>query len=251
VSKNQSHTPPLYFVDPSMVLGSQIVLTGDAYRHALAQRLSPGEVFRAVLGETEYTAEVEGILPGKLVASITGRVRVSPPPVRIHLYAALLKHQNLDLVVEKATELGVSSFTPIVTARTIPRLSPEKAAARRERWIRVAKAAAEQSGRGTLPDVRDVSTLEQILDRGVPGVRLLAHEHEGLTVPIGVATRGHAEASIIVGPEGGLDASEVEMVLSKGFTPVSLGPYILKAETAGIAAVAVLMSFMSAGSTER
>ncbi len=249
MNKDQSHTPPLYFVEPSMVLGNQIALTEDAYRHALAQRLSPGEAFRAVLGETEYSAVAEAVLPGKLVASITGRMRVSPPAIRIHLYPALLKHQSLDLVVEKATELGMTSLTPIVTNRTIPRLSREKALARRGRWARVAKAAAQQSGRGWLPEIHEISTLEEVLDRGVAGVPLLAHEHEGLTVHIGSATKGHTEASIIVGPEGGLDASEVERVLAKGFIPVSLGPYILKAETAGIAAVAVLMSFMSGCST--
>ncbi|MGI6662306.1 MAG: RsmE family RNA methyltransferase [Bacillota bacterium] len=250
MKKDQGHTPPLHFVEPSMVLGNQIILTREAYRHALAQRLSPGEAFRAVLGETEYSAVVEAVLPGKLLASITGRMRVTPPAVRIHLYSALLKHQSLDLVVEKATELGVAAFTPIVTNRTIPRLSEEKALARKDRWARVAKAAAQQSGRGWLPEINRVSTLEEVLDRGVPGVPLLAHEHEGFTVHIGSATKGHAEVSIIVGPEGGLDASEVERLLAKGFIPVSLGPYILKAETAGIAAVAVLMSFMSGCSRE-
>lgn len=251
MNKEQGHTPPLYFVEPQMVLGNQIALTGEAYRHALAQRLSPGEAFRAVLGGTEYSAVVEALQPGKLLASITARMRVTPPAIRIHLYAALLKHQSLDLVVEKATELGVTSFTPIVTNRTIPRLSEDKALARRDRWARVAKAAAQQSGRGSLPEIHEITTLGEVLDRGVAGVPLLAHEHEGLTADLASATKGQTEASIIIGPEGGLDASEVERVLAKGFIPVSLGPYILKAETAGIAAVAVLMSFMSGCSTKR
>jgi 16S rRNA (uracil1498-N3)-methyltransferase len=251
VKKGADHTPPLYFVEPSMVLGNQIVLTGEAYRHALAQRLSVGEAFRAVLGETQYDAQVEDLLPGKIVASIVGRTRVAPPPCRIHLYSALLKRENLDLVVEKATELGVHSFTPIVTRRTIPRLDAEKAAAKRERWMRVAKAASEQCGRGSVPEIREIRALDEVLNGGVEGVPLLAHEHEGLTKDIALATEGRDEASIIVGPEGGLDASEVEMALSKGFIPVSLGPFILKAETASIAAVAVLMSRMTACSTTR
>jgi 16S rRNA (uracil1498-N3)-methyltransferase len=249
VKADAGHTPPLYFVEPSMVLGNQIVLARETYRHALAQRLSPGERFRAVLGETQYDAVVQEVLSGKITASIVGRTRVAPPPCRIHLYAALLKHQSLDLVVEKATELGMTSFTPVVTRRTIPRLTGEKALAKIERWARVAKAAAQQSGRGSLPEIREIRTLEEVFDSGVAGVPLLAHEHEGLTVDIDSATGGQTEASIIVGPEGGLDALEVERALEKGFIPVSLGPYILKAETAGIAAVAVLMSRMAGCST--
>ncbi len=239
------HTPPLYFVDASMVLGSQIVLTGDSYRHALAQRLSPGEVFRAVLGETQYDARVEEVSQGRVTALIVDRRRVNPPPARVHIYAALLKHQSLDLVVEKATEIGIASFTPLVTARTIPRLDREKAAARLKRWERVARAASEQSGRGTLPEIRGIMTFTQVLDAGVAGAALLAHEHEGITVDIEEATRGGKEASIIVGPEGGLDAKEVQAALDKGVIPVSLGPYILKAETASIAAAALLVSVLS------
>lgn len=236
------HTPPLYFVEPSMLLGNQIVLTGEPYRHALAQRLSPGEVFRAVLGDTQYDAQVQEVSCGALTALITDRKRVSPPPAKVHLYAALLKHQSLDLVVEKATEIGITSFTPIITARTIPRLDKEKAAAKRQRWERVAKAASEQSGRGTVPEIRDVRTFAEVMEVGVAGVPLLAHEHEEATVDIGTAVGSEKEASIIIGPEGGLDASEVREALDKGFIPVSLGPYILKAETASIAAAAVLVS---------
>lgn len=239
------HTPPLYFIEPSMVLGSQIILAGEPYRHAMAQRLSPGEKIRAVLGDTQYDAEVQEVSGGTLTALITDRRRVAPPAAKVHLYAALLKHQSFDLVVEKSTELGVASITPIVTRRTIPRLDKDKADARRKRWERVAKAASEQSGRGLVTEIRDVLAFSLMIEKGVAGVPLLAHEHEGLAVDIAAAVDGKKEASIVIGPEGGLDASEVRLALDRGFIPVSLGPYILKAETASIAAAAVLVGRMA------
>lgn len=247
--KGEFHTPPQFFVDPSMVLGNQVILTGDPFRHARADRLSPGEAFRVAQGDTVYDATVDEVLADRLIATITGRRRASAPKARVHLFAALLKGQNFDLVVEKATELGVTSVTPVVTSRTIPRLDFGKAAERRARWQKVATAASEQCGRGVVPDVVGIITFEDLMGLaaagGIPGRRLLAYEHEGLTVDLGQALAGAAEASVIIGPEGGLDASEVEAALSRGFVPVSLGPYILKAETASLAAVTLLMHYLS------
>jgi 16S rRNA (uracil1498-N3)-methyltransferase len=230
-----------------MVLGGQIVLTGDPFRHAKAQRLAPGEVFRAVLGETLYTANVEEVLADRLVASIGTRRRVIESRSRVHLYSSLLKGQGFDLVVEKATELGVASITPVVTRRTIPRPDAEKGAVRKARWEKVAKAASEQSGRGSVPAVHGVVLFKDLMafPARIAGRRLLAYEHEGMTVDLAEAVSGASEASILIGPEGGLDAEEVQQALHQGFIPVSLGPYILKAETASLAAVSLLMHHLS------
>jgi 16S rRNA (uracil1498-N3)-methyltransferase len=245
-----SHTPPQYFVEPDMLLGNQIVLARDVLRHAKAQRLSVGETFRAVLGDTLYLAEVTEALPDRIVAEITGRTRAVTPPWKVHLLASLLKGQNFDLVVEKATEIGVASITPVVTRRTIPRLDQQKAAERRIRWQKVAKAASEQSGRIAVTEVREVISFAGLMDRmaAETGARLLAYEHEGMTVPLEQALAkdaGTREAYILIGPEGGLEAEEVERALSAGFVPVSLGPYIMKAETASIAAASLLVHYLS------
>ena len=272
-----SHTPPQYFVERGMVLGNQIVLTGGPLKHAKAQRLREGEAFRAVLGDALYSAKVSEVLPDRIVAEIVGRTRLGEASWKVHLFASLLKGQNFDLVVEKATEIGVTSIVPVVTSRTIPRLDPDKAAERRLRWQKIAKAASEQSGRGTAPVIGEVASLTSLLEAAtsacgkdrvghgpasdlegiltpvpgptrdfvIPGVRLLAYEHQEMTVPLAGALRDVAETSVLVGPEGGLDSLEVETVLSSGFVPVSLGPYIMKAETASIAAVSLLVHYLS------
>jgi 16S rRNA (uracil1498-N3)-methyltransferase len=244
VEVDAAHTRPQFFVEPEMVLGGQITLTGDLFRHAMAKRLKPGEAFRAVLGETAYDAEVRSVQGDRLLADITSRQRITSPPVAIHLYAALLKGQKFDLVVEKATELGAASIHPIVTSRTIPQLDPGKAASRRERWEKIAKAAAQQSGRPFIPQIADVDSLAGVLSGPIQGKRLLAHEHETGRASLSDLLRGQREASVLIGPEGGLDFSEVEAAIAAGFGPISLGPYILKAETASIAAVAILTQYL-------
>lgn len=245
--RTDSHTSPQFFVEPDMVLGNQIVLAGDPLRHARAQRLRVGETFRAVMGDTIYLAEVSEMSSDRLLGEVTGRTRAVPPPWKVALLASLLKGHNFDLVVEKATEVGVSAIVPVVSRRTIPRLDAAKASERRVRWQKVAKAASEQCGRGAAPEVGEVTPLGDLLgqSRQIPGVRILAYEHEGLTVPLESALSGAREVSVLIGPEGGLDASEVEQALSRGFVPVPLGPYIMKAETASIAAVSILVHYLS------
>ncbi len=243
-----SHTPPQYFVGPESVLGNQIVLLDDLFRHAKAQRLQVGETFRAVLGDTLYLAEVSEVLSDRLVAEITRITQSVPSSWQVHLLASILKGQNFDLVVEKATEIGVTSITPVVTRRTVPRFDASKAAERRYRWQKVARAASEQSGRGAVTEIRDVTPLDNLMAQPpeLTGKRLLAYEHEGMTVPLGEALAGVASSvSILIGPEGGLEASEVQQALAAGFVPVSLGPFIMKAETASIAAAALLVHHLS------
>jgi 16S rRNA (uracil1498-N3)-methyltransferase len=145
-----SHTPPQFFIGPEMVQGGTVILSGAALKHARAQRLSPGEVFRAVLGDTVYTATVvktsnESIF-GRGDFERQGRRRRF---AGFHLFASVLKGHIFDLVVEKATEIGVHSITPVVSARTIPQLDGDKAEERRLRWQKIAKAASEQSGEVT------------------------------------------------------------------------------------------------------
>ncbi len=252
----ESHTPPQFFVPPYMVKGNQILLTEDLFRHAVAKRLRPGEIFRAVSGETVYEAKVESAYGGRLTAAIVGRRRTAPPKHEVHLYAALLKGPKFDLVVEKTTELGVSSVNPVVTRRTIPQLGAEKAAARQTRWEKIAKAASQQCGRPKIPEIRRVRTFSQVIEGPVDGLPLLAYEHENRSqneVGSGQGPgallgrlKGVKEASVFVGPEGGLDAWEVDAAFDRGFVAFSLGPYILKAETASLAAVAILMRLMDA-----
>lgn len=238
------HTPPLFYIEPSMVDGDRIILTGQPMRHALVLRLMPGESFRAVAGDTLYNARVVHSGKDTVEAIITSVSKPEPFRYRVHLYAAVLKGDKFDLVVEKATELGVSSITPLITSRTIPRLEPEKAGARVERWKKVARAASQQCGRTTMPEILDVTPYGHEILMSSPGVRLIASERHKDRGALPDMIRDQREVSVMVGPEGGFSPQEVEMAMEAGFSPFSLGPLILRAETACIVSVGILAYLM-------
>ncbi len=285
-SKN---TPPQFFVEPVAFSGDRVVLTGDVLRHALTQRLAPGQVFRVVAdlgmaGGVQSPRAVQGVQPvrdaetvqpgqggqdgqaayqgvcysaevceaqvveatrKRLVGKIINRYYVGADSYALHLYPAILKGDKFDLVIVKATELGVTSITPIVAARTIPRLDEIKKAARKARWEKISKAAAEQSGRPNVPEVRDVISFKELMADSVPGKSLLAMERREMAGRLDEAIGVNREVSILIGPEGGFEADEVKQALEHGFSPVTLGPYILRAETASMAACAIIVEYLS------
>lgn len=275
------HTPPQFFVEPGALSRSHVFLTGDTLRHALTQRLMPGQLFRVVVdagnpgrmperphtgntppngcevsknqrreievatGDTEVIeAEVLETGRKRLVGRIRNRFRVKMPSYALHLYPAILKGDKFDLVINKATELGVTSITPVVAARTIPRLDENKVAARKARWRKVARAAAEQSGRLGIPEIMEVISFKELMATALQGIPLLAMERREIAKSVAEAVGSAKEVSIIIGPEGGFDVQEIELALEKGLCPVTLGPYILRAETASMAACAVIIDHM-------
>jgi 16S rRNA (uracil1498-N3)-methyltransferase len=163
------------------------------------------------------------------------------PDVRLVLYQALIKGQRFDWVLEKGTEVGVSSFVPVVSSRSVVRPA-EASASRLERWQRIVTEAAEQSGRSRLPQVSPPVTFADAL-ASAPGLRLLPWEGEhDITLREALTAEGPPEAvSLFIGPEGGFPTEEVEMARQQGVRTVSLGPRILRAETAGIVAAALVL----------
>ncbi len=277
MSDLSQHTPPLFFVEPGALSSSQVFLTGDTLRHALSQRLKPGQAFRVVetpLAQIQTQIsnprepQPQGQAPGqiashteiieaevieagrkRLVGKIANRYWVKPPSYALHLFPAILKGDKFDLMIKKATELGVTSITPVVTARTIPRFSKNKADLRMDRWWKVARAAAEQAGRPVIARIRPIIDFKSLMSNTLPGKPLLALERREVTQNLVEAIGSAREISILVGPEGGFESYEVEQALEKGFCPITLGPYILRAETASIAACAIAVDCFSRNHT--
>jgi 16S rRNA (uracil1498-N3)-methyltransferase len=176
-------------------------------------------------GRSEVAAEVvEEPYPGT----------VPGVPV-IHLFLALIKGDRFDLAVQKATELGVSSITPIVTTRSVVRLSADRARSRLERWRTIAVEALEQSGRADDIEIREPLSFVEALEEVSDGARLIAWEGERDRVLARVLDESMASVALFVGPEGGFTEEEVALAIARGVQPVSLGPLILRAETAAIA----------------
>lgn len=232
---------------PEVVGRERVVLRGGNARHARAVRLAPGE--EIVLCDNtglEYRARVMEVGKGEVVAEVQdASPAVGDPPLCVYLLQSLPKGDKMELVVQKGTELGASFFIPVVARRSIPRLDPAKVEARRRRWQDIALAAAGQSRRATVPQVLPPLAVPEALEALPAKVfTLILWEGEG-AVPWRQAVAGlsspESGVAVAVGPEGGWEEEEVKTAVSQGAIPVSLGRRILRTETAGLVALALLM----------
>jgi 16S rRNA (uracil1498-N3)-methyltransferase len=203
-------------------------------RHLHTLRLGAGDRLRVF---DEAGREHEIVLERVTTREATGRVVATSlasqeSPLELVLVPALLKHDKMDWVVEKATELGVSRIAPVVTRYTVGRGEPV------ERWRRIALAAAKQCGRTRIPAVEAPRPLATALAGAWPGLRLIAWEDETSIRLSDLAERTPA-VTMLIGPEGGFDAAEVEAARAAGFSTIRLGRRVLRAETAAVVATAL------------
>jgi 16S rRNA (uracil1498-N3)-methyltransferase len=231
--------------------GEVVVLSAEESRHLRdVLRLREGDEAYVFDGEgREFACVVRGAGGRKGSASLEVRGRAEPPspesPLELTLAVALLKGEKFDLVVQKATELGVSRVVPVATKRADVRVRDASDAARRvERWRRLALEAAKQSGRARVPAVEEPLAFGQLVSRapheGVP--RLLFSERGGAGLDsLAVETRARpASVLALVGPEGGWEDEELALAAGRGWTLVTLGGRTLRAETAAVAVCALL-----------
>ena len=247
--------PPLpkhrFFVPPETLSdGERVCLPSDLSRQVrTVLRLRPGA--RVVLLDgvgQEYLAELVALNGEQVVARVLERRPAAGEP-RLHLtlYAALLKGQHLEWVLQKGTELGVCAFVPILTSRTVVR-DEGRARKKRARWERILREAAEQCRRGRVPDLADPLSFADACRAAVAdhdqAYLPCMEETEGALGTVAAAAAGGAlplRAALLIGPEGGFDEAEVRLARDCGIRPVSLGPRTLRAETAALVAATILM----------
>ncbi len=214
----------------------------DADAHYLGDvlRLAPGsevEVFDGEGGVYSARLDAEG---GALVLAVGPRSDAPAPRARVQLAFALARGERCDLVVQKATELGVAGLSPFQAARSMVRLDPARGAERARRWRRIAAEAARQCGRADVPTVDTPAPLGQVLASAPEGFRKVLF-FEGGGEPLSeVVDRGAPGHLLLVGPEGGFAAEEVGACLAAGARLATLGPRVLRFETAGIVAAALV-----------
>ncbi len=237
-----------FFLAPGSLQGRRMVFTGQDARYiSRSLRLKRGmEIVDFDGGGREYTGTIAILSPGRVEAVISSSsAPAEAPALRIALAQSLLKGRGLDTVLRQATELGIREFIPLATRYTIPRLIQE-GDKRRWRWVRIATDASRQSGRKIIPVVHPVESWPDFLARADQyDLALLPWEKEARRTLKDAAarfSRGGSPARILVaiGPEGGFTDGEAAEVVEAGFLAVSLGPRILRAATAGLAAAAYL-----------
>ncbi|HVP61805.1 MAG TPA: 16S rRNA (uracil(1498)-N(3))-methyltransferase [Myxococcaceae bacterium] len=217
----------------------RVRVEGAALRHLRVARVVPGETVEVFDGRGRaWAGWLETVDEGGAVLRLAEERRGEAGRTVV-LIQGLPKGDKLDWVLQKSTELGVSAVWPVVTARSVARPKLEALAARHARWQRIVEEAARQSGRTEVPEVAALRPLEEAVKALPTGVRLLVLDEEEQRERLGPAA-GDGAVALVIGPEGGLEREEVEALRTAGGVPVSLGPLVLRTETAGVAALAVL-----------
>ena len=237
---------PAFFVAGEQVVGTTVVIRGDLLRHLRASlRVRPGEELRLTEDHLRrHLVRVESVTPEQLTASVldTSQRPAGKTPAVI-LGQALLKHDQMDWVIQKATELGVSTIVPLITTRGVVRPDGARIKAQRDRWNRIAFEAAQQAERWDSPEVMDPQVWRNWLV-AVPSAatRVLLHERRRSVSLSDIALSETIDLPFVlaIGPEGGWTEEETDAADRAGFQSVSLGERILRAETAALAGITLL-----------
>lgn len=230
--------------------GQDLALPPAASRHVQVLRLQPGDAL-TLFGDPRHGGEWTAVVTamGRQVVHVrvgAHRPLEREPACAVHLAVGMPANERMDWLVEKATELGVASIQPLMTARTVLRLSGERADKKTAHWQAVAVAACEQCGGNRVPPVHPVRTLDDWL--ADPAAARLTAPGAFLSLrPGALPCRDWAAATaparrVVLGPEGGFTEAEEQALLAAGWQPVSLGGRVLRTETAALAALALLTS---------
>ena len=221
------------FIEDYDIENGNIVLRGEAIIHQFRNvlKFKKGEEVIIAKDGKELFGEILEIDKDKIILlKKEERENKNEPEKKVHLYLAILKKENFELAIEKATELGIQSITPIITERTI------KTGLNFERLRKIAKEASELSGRSLVPEILDILRFEEALESGVGEKILFDIGGEKLK------DKNNKEISIFVGPEGGWTENEINIVKEKGVRIASISPFTLRGETAAIIASYVVIN---------
>jgi len=245
-----------FFADVALSPGLAVRLPDQAARHVQVLRLQPGDTITLFNGrgdgspgsEGEFTATIDRM--GRSDVDVTvGAYRATTRelPRAIHLAMGMPANERMDWLVEKATELGATSLQPLVCERSVLRLKGERADKKLAHWRAVAAAASEQCGRNRLPVIHDVLSLTDWLQAGhapsalsAPSAHRLLLSLQPHAVPMRQGAAAADPLTFLSGPEGGLSPAEEAAAMATGFVAVTLGPRVLRAETAPLTCLAIL-----------
>jgi len=233
---------PAFFVDSVAVRGDGVVLRDQEAHHVRVRRHRPGDEVDVIDGEGKgYRIRLQAVEEGRVTGRILRRVEnLGESPVRLHLAAAVVKGGRFDLVVEKATEVGVASITPVTARRSVAR--PGR---RGDRWRRLARSAAKQCGRSRVPRVGEpVPLLEAATALAAESMPLLVADPAAPADLRAVCEAPGRQAALFVGPEGGFGPEELEGLSRLGARVFAWGDRRLRAETAAVVLSAMVLTLM-------
>ena len=234
-----------FFVNPDAMEGEQVILTGENAQHAKVLRLREKEMVLVCDGEGhECLCRIEAVTGGQLSLSVLERrVSSSEASVRASVYLAFPKSDKLEHVIQKATELGAYEIVAFPSARCVSKPDEKSLKKKLERWQKIAASAAEQSGRGRIPEVLVLPSYAEALKRAALADKaLLFYENEqAVTLKMALTESAYQTVSLLTGPEGGLEEREVQQARDAGLQVCTLGKRILRCETAPLCALSAVM----------
>jgi 16S rRNA (uracil1498-N3)-methyltransferase len=239
---------PVFFLSPQCVTPPILSVTGELLVHLRdSLRIAVGEILWFGNGQsTRYRAEITDVskqaLTGRILDTVEEPPRRAP---RLILGQSLLKGEKMDWVVQKTTELGVDELVPVASRHSVVQLKADRIGSQTARWQRIALEAAQQSEQWRVPTIAPPQSLAAVLTHRTPGTvtLMLAERQEGKSLrTVDLPTDATGSVLIVIGPEGGWSKEEMFMAEQAGIEQLTLGPHILRAETAAVATISILQS---------
>lgn len=240
-----------FFVSPGQIGPAKIsIFDGDVNHIRRVLRMKEGDELTVCDGEgRDYFCRIssmsDDVVTCDIIDSWTSYVEL---PVRLHLFQGLPKADKMELIIQKAVELGAAEIIPVAMARSIVKLDEKKAGKKTSRWQGIAESGAKQSGRAIVPEVRQPMSYKQALSYAssldaviVPYEKAEGIEQSCALIDELASDENIKSIGIFIGPEGGFDEKEIELALEAGAKPITLGRRILRTETAGLAILSILM----------
>lgn len=233
-----------YADDQGIVDGIAHLMPEDAQHAARVLRMKPGEACQLFLGEDRYEASIDEISTDDVTVRVGAKLPSTEAKLRVTLFQGLPKADKMELIVQKAVELGADSIVPVAMSRCVVKLDAKDARKKQERWQKIAREASKQSGRCKQPEVGLPISMKELLARLPAFDASLVPWEDARNISLTAIRRDHPEAisiAVVIGPEGGMSEEEVGAMENVGCIPVTLGPRILRTETAGLCALSALM----------
>lgn len=239
-----------FFVEPEQIGANEITITGSDVNHIRnVLRMEEGEQISVSSGEsaTQYRCAITSLSEECVVAKIMWAQEADTElPAKLYLFQGLPKGDKMELIIQKAVELGVYEIIPVATKRAVVKLDAKKAESKCRRWNAISESAAKQSKRMIVPEVKNVMTFSQAVSyaKEICTKMMIPYElAEGMeeTRRIFADIQAGDAAAVFIGPEGGFDEAEVALARQAGASAVTLGRRILRTETAGMMVLSILM----------
>lgn len=225
------------FLPKEELTSNKIIIKGEQAKHLSVLRIKPGELIKIFdsIGHRYISKVIKSRRKEVLVEILKEEAYSAESPLSIILAQGVPKGEKMDFIIQKSTELGVKTIIPIISER-----SEVKETAKIERWRKIALSASGQSGREKIPAIEEPVSLEKFLNRNQKGI-IFSEEEKPQDLKKALKNlEGVATITLLIGPEGGFSPTELTLATNGGFTPASLGPRILRTETAAITAISII-----------